>query len=75
MVLKDSWYNTIKWLCVFFLPALAIFVRAVFAIWEIPYGEQISSTIVAFNAFLGALIGISSYNYKKQGGKGDGNNE
>ena len=66
MVLKDSIYNVIRWLCIFFLPALATLVRVVFSIWHIPYGEEISATIVAINAFLGAIIGISAYNYNKQ---------
>jgi len=65
-MMKNSWYDRLKWVAMFFLPALAILVKAVFAIWNIPYGEEISSTIVAFNAFLSACLGISSINYHKQ---------
>lgn len=66
MILNNKLFDVLKWLCVFFLPALATLVRVVFAIWNIPYGEQISATIVAINAFLGAIIGISAYNYNKK---------
>ena len=66
MVLKNSWYDRLKWLAMFVLPALALLVQSVFAIWGIPYGEQISATIVAINAFLGACLGISNLNYKKE---------
>lgn len=66
MILNNKLFDILKWLCVFFLPALATLVRVVFSIWNIPYGEQISATIVAINAFLGAIIGISAYNYNKK---------
>ena len=66
MVLKDSVYDVLKWLAMFFLPALALLVQTVFSIWGIPYGEQISATIVAINAFIGACIGISNIGYNKE---------
>ena len=58
-------YDVLKYVAMFFLPALAILVKTVFAIWGIPYGEEISATIVAVNAFLGACLGISSISYQK----------
>lgn len=47
------------------LPALALFTQTIFAIWGLPYGEQISATIVAINALLGACLGISTIGYNK----------
>ena len=35
-------------------------------IWGIPYGEQITSTIVAIDTALGAILGVSSINYSKR---------
>lgn len=64
-MMSNSMYDKLKWIAMFFLPALAILVRTVFAIWNLPYGEQISDTIVAINAFLGACLGISTINYHK----------
>lgn len=61
--MSDVWYNRLKWVAMFFLPALATLVRVVFAIWSIPMGEQISATIVALNTFLGAILGISNAAY------------
>lgn len=66
MKLSNKTYDTLKYLACFFLPALAVLVKTVFAIWGIPYGEQISLTIVAVNAFLGACLGISSISYNKE---------
>ena len=64
MKLSNKVYDVLKWVAMFFLPALALLVQTVFSIWGIPYGEQISATIVAVNAFLGACLGISNLQYK-----------
>ena len=71
MIMKDSVYDKMKWVAMFFLPALAILVKTVFAIWNLPFGEEISATIVAVNAFLGACLGISTIQYQKGVGKDD----
>ena len=63
-MLNSKTYDILKWLAMFFLPALATLVKVVFSIWGIPYGEQISATIVALNTFLGAILGISNATYK-----------
>lgn len=57
-------YDVLKWIAMLFLPALAILIRTIFQIWGIPYGEEISATVVAINAFLGAILGISNGVYK-----------
>lgn len=64
MKMSNKVYDILKWMAMLFLPALATLVRVVFAIWQIPYGEQISTTIMAIDAFLGACLGISSIQYK-----------
>ena len=65
MVLNSKLYDILKWIAMFFLPALAILIQVVFKIWNIPLGEEISQTIVAVNAFLGAVLGISNIGYNK----------
>lgn len=57
-------YDVLKWVAMLFLPALAILIKTVFPIWNIPYGDEISATIVAINAFLGAILGLSNTVYK-----------
>lgn len=64
-IFSDRAFNVLKWLAMVALPALAVFVRAFFPIWNIPYGEQISESIVAINALLGALLGISTIGYNQ----------
>lgn len=64
-IFSDKAFNVLKWLAMVALPALAVFVRAFFPIWDIPYGEQISESIVVINALLGALLGISTIGYNR----------
>ena len=64
-LLNDKLYDALKWVAMLFLPALAVLIKTVFAVWQIPFGDEISTTIMALDAFLGALLGISSIQYKK----------
>jgi len=66
MKLSNKVFDVLKWVAILFLPALAILIRTVFAIWKIPFGEEISSTIVALQVFLGAILGVSTLNYNKE---------
>lgn len=65
MKLSNRAFDILKWVAILFLPALAVLIRSVFAIWSIPYGEEISSTIISLQVFLGAILGVSSLNYKR----------
>lgn len=66
MQLKNKTYDILKWIAQIVLPAIGTLYFALAAIWGFPYGEQIIGTITAVDAFLGALLGISSHNYNKQ---------
>jgi len=66
MKLSNKLFDVLKWVAILFLPALAILIRTVFAIWNIPYGDQISATIMALQVFLGAILGVSTLNYNKE---------
>ena len=63
--IPDSVYDVLKWCCILFLPALAVLVKTVFAIWSLPYGEEISTTIMALDVFLASILGISTIQYRK----------
>lgn len=66
MKISNRMYDVLKWVAILFLPALAILIRTVFVIWNIPYGDQISATIIALQVFLGAILGVSTLNYNKE---------
>ncbi len=67
MKLTNKAYNIIKWIAQYLLPALGALYFALSQIWGLPYGEEIVGTITAIDAFLGAILGISTVNYKKEG--------
>ena len=66
MVLKDKWYDVLKWIAQILLPALATLYFALAKIWGFPYATEITGTLAAVDAFLGALLQISSANYYKE---------
>lgn len=67
MKLNDSTYNILKWVAQIVLPALGTLYFALSSIWGLPYGEQVVGTITAIDAFLGALLGVSTAKYEGDG--------
>ncbi len=61
--MSNSLYDILKWTAQIVLPAIATLYFALASIWGLPYGEQIVGTITAIDAFLGAILGISTVNY------------
>lgn len=71
MKISNELYDKLKWIAQILLPALATLYFAIAQIWQLPYAEQIVGTITAIDAFLGALLGISTINYRKEGKKNE----
>jgi hypothetical protein len=65
-MLSNKVYDILKFVAQIFLPALGTMYFALAEIWGFPYGDQIVGTIVAVDAFLGALLGISAVQYNKE---------
>lgn len=65
MQLPNKVYDVLKYLAQIVLPSIATLYLALAGIWNLPFGEQISGTIMAIDTFLGVLLGISSANYNK----------
>lgn len=68
LILSDKTYSLLKWVALILLPALGTLYFALAGIWGLPFGEQIVGTITTIDTFLGAILGISTNNYKKNGG-------
>lgn len=64
--MNNKVYDVLKYIAQIVLPALGTLYFALAGIWNFPYGEQIVGTITAVDTFIGVLLGISSYNYKKE---------
>ena len=65
MKISNKVYDVLKWVAQYFLPAIGTLYFAISTIWGLPYGEQVVGTITAVDAFLGAILGISSASYYK----------
>lgn len=64
--MTNKLYDRLKFVAQIVLPAAGTLYFALSSIWGLPYGEQIVGTITAVDAFLGALLGISSNQYYKE---------
>ena len=60
MKISDKTYKLLKYIAMYFMPALATLIITLGMIWNIPYTEPVAATITALDVFLSALLGLSS---------------
>ena len=70
--LSDKQYDQAKWVALVVLPGLGTLYFAIAGIWGLPAAEQVVGTIVAVDAFLGILLGISNRQYSGSDAAADG---
>lgn len=63
--MSNEVYDRLKWVAQILIPAAATLYFTLAQIWGLPYGEEITGTLAAVDAFLGVLLGISTYKYNK----------
>ena len=66
MKMSNKVYDVLKFIAQILLPALGTLYFALAKIWGFPYAAEIVGTISAVDAFLGALLGISTAQYNKE---------
>lgn len=69
--MKNSTYDVLKYIAQIVLPAIGTLYFALASIWGLPYGEQIVGTITAIDAFLGAILKISTDGFNAERGERD----
>lgn len=62
--MSNKLYDSLKWIAQVFLPAFTTFYGVVATTCNFPYTEAVLTIMIAFDTFLGAVLGISSSNYK-----------
>lgn len=72
IIKSNRLYNVLKYTAQIVLPAMATLYFALFEIWGFPNGAEVVGTIVAFDAFLGVLLGMNTAAYNKSDVKFDG---
>ena len=65
MKMSNKVYDVLKWIAMYFLPAIGTLFFALSGIWNLPYGELVVGTITAVDTFLGVLLGICTSQYNK----------
>ena len=65
MKLNDKTYEILKWIALILLPACGALYATLSGLWNLPYPLEIVGTLEALGLFIGALIGISTTNYRK----------
>lgn len=58
--MNNKTYDILKRIGRYVLPAVATCVASIFKIWGIPYGAEISATIMAIDTLWNVCLGISS---------------
>lgn len=66
MKMSNRLYDILKYVAQIVLPALGTLYFALAKIWQFPYGAEIVGTITAVDAFLGALLKISTDQYNRE---------
>lgn len=64
-ILPTNIYEFLSWTAQIFIPATITLYGALALVWHLPYPEQIVSTLVSFDAFLGVLLGFSTAQFHK----------
>ena len=64
--LKDSVYDVLKWIALICLPALGVAYSTLAGVWGWPYADEVARTVNAICVLLGALLGISTAEYRKR---------
>lgn len=64
--MSNKVYDILKRICMIGMPAFITFYTALAALWGWPNAELVSGSLAAANAFLGALLGVSTYSYNKK---------
>lgn len=71
LIMKNSTYDTLKFIAQILLPALAALWATIATIWDLPLGNQIEQTITAVVIFIDAVLGIALAKASSDYHKGD----
>lgn len=66
MIISNKLYDILKWIDLIVLPALGTAYVGLANIWDFPYADEVSGTIMVVCTLIGALLGISNATYYKQ---------
>ena len=65
MLMNNKLYDTLKWVTMVVIPALATAYVGLSGVWGWPYADQVAKTATVVCTLLGALLGISTAEYNR----------
>jgi len=65
MKLPNNVYDILKWGTSMLLPALATMYLALSELWNLPYGSEVSSTLMIVVVFLSTVLELSKTQFNK----------
>lgn len=63
--MSNETYDILKKIAQVWIPAIGTLYFALARIWNLPFAEEIVGSLTAIDAFLGAILGISTAIYNK----------
>lgn len=66
-MLSNRVYDVLKWVVMVVIPACTTAYVGLATIWNFPCAEEVAKTSAVVCALLGALLGISTAEYRKAG--------
>lgn len=72
MIKNNKVYDQLKHFALITLPAIGTLYFALAQVWGLPYGAEVTGSIMAFDTFLGVYIHTSNVQYNKSDDKFDG---
>lgn len=66
MKMSNKVYDVLKWIAQILLPALGTLYFALSKVLGLPFATEVAGTITAVDAFLGAVLGISTSQYNRR---------
>lgn len=67
-MISNKMYDVLKWITMICIPAVTTAYVGLSAVWGWPYATEVAKTSAVICTLLGALLGISTAQYNKQGG-------
>lgn len=64
--MSNKVYDILKWITLVFLPAATTLVGVILNCFNVPCTDIVLTIMTAVTTFMGAILGISNINYKKE---------
>ena len=63
--MKDTVFDILRFLAETGITAIGTFYLAIASIWGLPYGDEISQTLIAVSTLLGIFVSVKRSQYNK----------